>query len=142
MEPDGDLAAGEIFRAPQIGIARDHDAAIGHAIGTAPHDAFFHLGGLVYRPVAGAADIARAGALAAMAVGIVLIGARNHIGQGLVGIQGFRIIGIGAAVILVDFVIEPGIPEITLFVGDLIIEPSVGLDREFRHFVHPCNSWR
>ena len=76
------LDASEILRPGHLGIARHHDRRITHAVGLAPHPAIVDFGRLVDRPVARAAHIARAIALAPFALGIAFERSRHDIRDG------------------------------------------------------------
>src|SRR5262245_61271637 len=70
MVAHGDVGARQITRLGNIGIARNHNRRFTNAVSLPPHNAFFNLRGLVYRPMPSTAHIAGTLALASMPFGI------------------------------------------------------------------------
>src|SRR5262245_65585943 len=70
MVAHGDVGARQITRLGNTGIPRNHNRCFTHAVSLPPHNAFFNLRRLVYRPMAGTAHIACALTFASMPFGI------------------------------------------------------------------------
>src|SRR4029450_14157653 len=66
-----DVRARQIAGLRNIGIPRNHDRCFTNAVSLPPHNAFFNLRRLVYRPMASTASIAGALAFASVSFGIM-----------------------------------------------------------------------
>src|SRR5262245_59183580 len=137
MVSDRDVRARQIAGLGYAGITRNHNRCFTNAVSLPPHNAFLNFGRLVYRPMASTADIASTLTFASMSFGItferskpVVIKLNRRIDSG----ESRRVL---AASFYIELVVETFLGEITLFVGDPIVEPAMRLNYEFRHTCLP-----
>src|SRR5215471_17252816 len=116
MVAHGDVGARQITRLGNTGIPRNHNRCFTNAVSLAPHNAFFNLRRLAYRPMASTAHIAGALTFASMSFGItferskpVVIQRNRRIDSG----ESRRIL---AASFYIELVVEPFFGEIALFI--------------------------
>src|SRR4029453_18324918 len=133
MVADRDVRARQIAGLRNIGIPRNDDRCFTNAVSLPPHNAFFNLRRLVYRPMASTAYIAGALAFASVSFGItfersktVIIERNRRIDSG----ESRRVL---AASFHIELVGETFLSEIALFVSDPIVEPAMRLNNKFRH---------
>src|SRR5262249_9123111 len=128
-----DVSARQITRVGNTGIPRNHNRCFTNTVRLSPHNAFFNLRRLVYRPMTSAAHIAGALALASMSFGITFERSKPGVIQRNRRIDSGESRRIPAASLYIELVVEPFLGEITLFIGDPIVEPAMRLNYKFRH---------
>ena len=133
MVPDRDVRARQIAGLGNLGISRNHNRCLANAVSLPPHNAFFNLRRLVYRPMASAADIAGALTFASMSFGITFERAKTVVVERNRRIDSGESRRVLAASFDIELVVETFLSEIALFVGDPIVEPAMRLNNEFRH---------
>src|SRR5215813_8091348 len=139
MVAHGDVGAREITRVGNTGIPRNHNRCFTHAISLPPHNAFFNLRRLIYRPMTSAAHIAGALALASMPFGITFERTKPVVIQRNRRIDSRESRRILAASFNVELVVKPFFGEIALLISDPIVEPAMRLNYEFRHIAVSYN---
>src|SRR5215475_9108501 len=128
-----DIRARQIDRFGNVGIPWNQNRCFTNAIRLSPHNAFFNLRRLVYRPMASTADIAGVFAFASMSFGITFERSKPVVIQLNRRIDSGESRCVLTASLYIELVVEPFLGEIALFVGDPIVEPSMRLNNKFRH---------
>src|SRR5262249_43886055 len=123
----------QIARLRNTGIPRNHNRCFTNAVSFSPHNAFFNLRRLVYRPMASTADVAGATAFASMPFGITFERSKPVVIERNRGIDSGEARRILTASFYIELVVETFFSEIALFVSNPIIEPAMRLNYEFRH---------
>src|SRR4030095_6216842 len=119
-----DVRERQIAGLGNAGIPRNHNRRFTNAVSFPPHNAFFNLRRLIYRPMASTADIAGALTFASMSFGITFERSKTVIIEGSRRIDSGESRRVLAASFYVEFVVETFLGEIALFVGDPIVEPA------------------
>src|SRR5918995_6312917 len=137
MEADCNVGARQIAGLGDAGLVGHNNGRFTNTVSLPPHNAFFNLRRLVYRPMASTADIAGAFTLAPMPLGITFERAKTVIlerdGRIHAGEPG-RVL---AASFYIELVVQTFLGKITLFLGDPIVESTMRLNNKFRHIGSP-----
>src|SRR5262245_44788673 len=134
-----DVRARQIARLGNTGIVGNHNRCFTNTVSLPPHDAFFNLRRLVYRPMTGTADIAGALTFTSMPFGITFKRTKPIVVERNRRIDISESRRILAAYFYVELVVEPFLGEITFFISDPIVKPTMRLNYEFRHIAIPRN---
>src|SRR4249920_2611906 len=118
MVPDRDVRTRQIAGLRNAGIPRSHDRCFTNAVSLPPHNPFFNLRRLVYRPMASTADIAGAFTFASVSFGITFERSKPVIIEGNRRIDSGQSRRVLAASCYIELVVETFLGEISLFVGD------------------------
>src|ERR671931_2950859 len=116
MVPDRNVRARQIAGPGNAGVRRDHNRCFADTVSLPPHHALFKLRRLVHGPMASAADIPGAFALASMSFGIALERSEAIIRQRNCRIDAGEPGRVLAASFDVELIVETFLDEVALFV--------------------------
>src|SRR5262245_66403384 len=118
-----DVRARQIARLGNTGIPRNHNRCFANAVSFSPHNAFFNLRRLIYRPMASTADIAGALAFVPVSFGIAFERSKPVVIKRHRGIDSGESRRILAASFYTKLMAETFFSELAIFVGGQIVAP-------------------